>query len=73
MHGCIHSILKLKLCRHACQRRDQMILTCRYGKTCRPQHYSILHQRLAQVGVLYRDSEDRKSMWAEPTSMWAQT
>ena len=27
-----HSILKLKLCRHACQRRDQIIPTCRYGK-----------------------------------------
>ena len=27
-----HSILKLKLCRHACRRRDQIIPTCRYGK-----------------------------------------
>ena len=27
-----HSILKLELCRHACQCRDQIIPTCRYGK-----------------------------------------
>ena len=27
-----HSILKLKLCRHPCRRRDQIIPTCRYGK-----------------------------------------
>ena len=27
-----HSTLKLKLCRHACRRRDPIILTCRYGK-----------------------------------------
>ena len=27
-----HSILKLKLCRHACRRRDQIIPTCRYEK-----------------------------------------
>ena len=27
----IHSTLKLKLCRHACRRRDPIILTCRYG------------------------------------------
>ena len=33
-----HSILKLEVCRQACQRQDQIILTCRYGKTCRPQH-----------------------------------
>ena len=38
------------------------------------RQYIYIHQRLAQVGVLYRDSEDiRKSMWAEPTSVWAQT
>ena len=27
-----HSILKLKLCRHPCRRRDQIIPTCRYRK-----------------------------------------
>ena len=27
-----HSVLKLKLCRHACWRRDQIILICRHGK-----------------------------------------
>ena len=27
-----HSNLKLKLCRHACRRRDQIIPTCRHGK-----------------------------------------
>ena len=27
------SILKLELCRHACRRRDQVILTCRYATT----------------------------------------
>ena len=28
----LHSTLKLELCRHACRRRDPIILTCRYGK-----------------------------------------
>ena len=27
-----HSSLKLELCRHACQHRDPIISTCRYGK-----------------------------------------
>ena len=27
-----HSILKLELCRNAYRHRDQIILTCRYGK-----------------------------------------
>ena len=27
-----HLILKLKLCQHPCQRQDQIIPTCRYGK-----------------------------------------
>ena len=44
-----HSSLKLELCRHACRRRDPIILTCRYGKTCRPQHQS--QHRQGSVGL----------------------
>ena len=47
-----HSTLKLELCRHACQRRDPIISTCRYGKNMPTTALIMSHVTVYLIGSI---------------------
>ena len=54
-----HSILKLELYWHACQRRDQIILTCRQGKNMPTTALLSTHYYYQQHQIGLQKSRDR--------------